>query len=158
MSVYTLSGEPDAYTELRDHLCQVVNLTAATLTITASSHNMRTVVIDRAAGTTITLPQATGTGNIYKFFVKTTLTADGVIEVANATDVMAGTLGISTDAAGVVAPTSATSDTITMNGSTTGGLAGSFIEIVDVATGVFSVTGALTSSGAEATPFSAAVA
>jgi hypothetical protein len=42
-----------------------------------------------------------------------------------------------------------------MNGSTQGGLVGSYVEVRDVATGVWSVTGALVASGAFATPFSA---
>jgi hypothetical protein len=44
-----------------------------------------------------------------------------------------------------------------MNGSTTGGVIGSRVEFQDIATGIWSVRGALVSTGAEATPFSAAV-
>jgi hypothetical protein len=44
-----------------------------------------------------------------------------------------------------------------MNGTTTGGIAGSYVEIIDVATGVFFVRAALIGSGTVATPFSAAV-
>jgi hypothetical protein len=52
----------------------------------------------------------------------------------------------------------ATSDTITLNGTTTGGVSiGDWVEIVDVASGVFAATGLTTSSGTEATPFSATV-
>jgi hypothetical protein len=64
-------------------------------------------------------------------------------------------VAIATDIAGVTCPTTATSDKITMNGSTSGGLAGSFLRLVDAKAGQWMVTGTLVSSGAEATPFSA---
>jgi hypothetical protein len=54
--------------------------------------------------------------------------------------------------------TAATSDTITLNGTTTGGVSiGDWIELVDIAADQWTVTGITTSSGTEATPFSAAV-
>ncbi len=70
---------------------------------------------------------------------------------------MQGAIGMSTDAAGVTIPTASTSDTITLNGSTTGGVKGSHVELQDVASGVWRVSGFLVSTGAEATPFSANV-
>ena len=53
--------------------------------------------------------------------------------------------------------TAATSDTITMNGTTTGGLLGATAEIQDVASNVFSVVLRGAATGSEATPVSAAV-
>ena len=58
---------------------------------------------------------------------------------------------------GITCPTAADSDTITMSGSTTGGVRGSMVELQDVASGIWMVRGSLVSTGAEATPFSAAV-
>jgi hypothetical protein len=58
---------------------------------------------------------------------------------------------------GTVFSTLATSDTITLNGSTKGGLAGSYIELRDVATNQWVVSASLVGSGTPATPFSAAV-
>lgn len=129
----------------------------ASATLTAS--DAETVVnLDAAAGLTVTLPAATGTGRKYTLVVATTVTSNSyIIQVASADDVMAGSLGVTTDAAGVVIPTAATSDTITMNGSTTGGLAGSTVVLIDTASGVWNVGGSLKSTGTEATPFSAAV-
>lgn len=116
------------------------------------------LTVNAAAGLTLTLPAATGTGREFTIVVGTTVTSnDYIIQVASADDVMAGAIGVTTDAAGVVIPTAATSDTITMNGSTTGGLAGSTVVLRDAASGVWNVTGALVSTGTEATPFSAAV-
>lgn len=135
------------------------SITSATQTVNPKSHANRVIVLDRAAGIAVTLPAATGTGHAYNFFVKTTFTGSSTIKVANATDVMSGYATLLQDAADTVASfeTAATSDTITMNGSTTGGLLGTHIHLIDVASGLWAVemTGAAT--GIEATPFSATV-
>ena len=62
-----------------------------------------------------------------------------------------------TDNSASIFETAATSDTITMNGTTTGGILGAQVEIQDVASGVFSVVVRSAATGTEATPFSAAV-
>lgn len=135
----------------------VIALTAST-TLTADGYAGKVITLSAAAGLTITLPAATGSGATYELVVITTVTSNSVIiRVANASDVMMGVLSVSTDAAGVTIPTAATSDTITMNGSTTGGILGSRVVLTDVATNKWAVSGELVSSGAEATPFSAAV-
>lgn len=131
--------------------------TASTLAVTAGAFAGITIVSNLAATQTATLPAATGSGNVYRFFVKTTKTGNLVIQVASSSDIILGAVGMATDAAGVTIPTAATSDTITMNGSTTGGLLGSQVVLQDVASGVWAVSGFIVSSGAEATPFSAAV-
>jgi hypothetical protein len=77
--------------------------------------------------------------------------------VAAGTNVMQGVLSIATDVAGVTCPTASDTDTITMSGSTTGGVRGSMVELQDVASGIWMVRGSLVSTGSEATPFSAAV-
>jgi hypothetical protein len=58
---------------------------------------------------------------------------------------------------GSVFSTLPASDTLTMNGSTTGGLAGSYVQVTDIASGIYLVSAALIGSGTPATPFSAAV-
>ena len=137
---------------------KVVNATAS-LTLNPLTHAGKTVTLNAAAGLTVTLPAATGTGHIYRLFVGTTITSNNyVIQVANATDVLAGGLAIATDIAGVVENTAATDDTITMNGTTTGGVIGGHIELEDVAAGYWRLSGFLVSTGVEASPFSAAVA
>ena len=116
------------------------------------------ITLDAAAGLTVTLPAATGSGDGYEITVGTTVSSNNyVIQVASADDVIQGAIGVSTDASGVVIPTASTSDTITMNGSTKGGVKGSRLVLQDVASGVWAVSGALVSTGTEATPFSAAV-
>jgi hypothetical protein len=135
----------------------VITITAAT-TLNADAYAGRTINLNSATGRIVTLPAATGSGASYTIFVGTTVSSGNhVIRVAAGTNIIQGVLSVSTDAAGVTIPTAADSDTITMNGSTTGGLRGSVIQLQDVASGVWCVSGSLVSSGAEATPFSAAV-
>jgi len=132
----------------------------ADVTLTAASNAGRTMLLDVASGATVTLPAASGTGNIYKFFVKTTVTSnDYIIQVASADDTMAGVAIVANDggATASIFETVAASDTITLDGSTTGGILGGQIELQDVASGVFSVVVRGAATGTEATPFSAAV-
>lgn len=138
----------------------IVSATAATLAVTQATHDGKTIVLDRAAGVTVTLPASSGSGARYRFYTKTTVTSNNnVIQVANATDVMKGVCWMANDTDNSVSgfETASTSDTITMNGSTKGGIAGDVIELVDVVSGVWSVQCYLTGTGTEATPFSAAV-
>lgn len=131
-------------------------VTAATLTVD-SSYNGKTILISRAAGTAITLPVATGTLATYKIQLSTSVTSNSTtIAVADATDVMQGSAVVTATTPDAFY-TTATSDTITMNGSTTGGLAGSYVELTDVATNLWIVNAVLVGSGTVATPFSAAV-
>lgn len=138
----------------------IVSATAATVSVTSAAHSGRTVLLDRAAGQAVTLPAATGSGNSYKFFVKTTITSNSTtIKVADATDVMAGAAIVAndTDASASIFETAADSDTITFNGSTTGGILGATVELQDVATNLWSVRIVGAATGTEATPFSATV-
>ena len=130
-------------------------VTTSTLAVT-SEYNGEVIPLSRAAGMTVTLPAATGSQAVYRFVVGTTFTSSGIIQVANATDTMNGLASVGGGTASVFGTLPA-SDTITMNGSTTGGLAGSYIELVDIAAGDWIVRAALVGSGTPATPFSAAV-
>jgi hypothetical protein len=134
-----------------------ITLTASA-TLSRNVHAGAAVNLSAAAGLTITLPASSGKGDRYKLFVATTVTSNNyVIQVANATDIMAGAIGLTTDIAGSVLPTAATTDTITMNGSTTGGIKGTFLEFEDVSSGIWKLSGSVICTGTEATPFSAAV-
>ena len=132
-------------------------VTASTLTVTQADYNGQTIGLSRAAGITVTLPAATGTNAVYSFVISTTVTSNSYkIQVANATDVMSGIANVA-GTTGTPFGTLPASDTLTMNGTTQGGIAGSYVEIIDIATGVFFVRGALIGSGTVVTPFSAAV-
>lgn len=139
---------------------QPISLTAATYTLTAEAHSGTTLVAARAAGITCTLPAALGYGSEFNFFTATTITSNSlIVKVANSTDVMQGVAIVAQDAADTVVAfeTAATSDTITMNGSTLGGIRGDRIRLKDVAAGVWEVQVYSTATGTEATPFSATV-
>jgi hypothetical protein len=139
---------------------QVVTADAATLSVTAAAHAGRTILLARAAGVVATLPAATGTGNRYSFAVAVARTSNTyTIQVANATDVMSGSIIVCNQADGTTTPfgTVAASDSIVIDGDTKGGLIGGLVTIVDVAAGQFSVVGTVVGTGAEATPFAAAV-
>lgn len=131
------------------------SVTSATLAVT-DAYNGQIIPLNRAGGMTVTLPAATGSQAVYRIFVGTTFTSNGVIQVANATDTMNGLASVGGGTASVFGTLPA-SDTITMNGSTTGGLAGSYIELVDIAAGDWIVSAALVGSGTPATPFGALV-
>ena len=137
---------------------QPINVTAATLTLDKDTHGFTTVTVNRAAGCAITLPTANGDGTVFDIYVGTTISSNSLsIAAPDANTIIQGTLAVCTDIGGTVAPTSTTSDTITMSGSTTGGIVGSRVFLKDVAVGVWAVSGGLVASGTEATPFSAAV-
>jgi hypothetical protein len=137
-----------------------ISATGATLTCTKDAHAGRSIVISAAAGCAVTLPAATGTGSVYRFIIGASITSNTTtIKVANATDVMSGRAFVISDGAAAVLgyATTSTSDTITLNGTTLGGLIGDFIEIVDVVAGTFGVRVFSAATGTEATPFSATV-
>jgi hypothetical protein len=125
-----------------------------TTTIDRDTHIDTVNVLNRAGGFVTTLPAATGSGDIYKFYVQTTVTADMTI-AALTTDIIQGAVIVGTAVTAGTAAATATSDKLTMNGSTTGGLLGSYVEFTDALSGAWVVRGALVSSGAFATPFSA---
>ena len=137
-----------------------ISATGATLTCTKDVHAGRTTVISAVAGCAVTLPAATGTGSVYRFIIGATITSNSTtIKVANSTDVMSGRAFVISDGAAAVLgyATGATSDTITLNGTTLGGLIGDHIEIIDAIAGTFAVRVFTAATGTEATPFSATV-
>lgn len=135
---------------------QPIEITGTT-TLDRETHANCVVVHNAAGGGTITLPASTGKGDTYEIVVHTTVTSNLVIAVANATDEFRGGVSIATDIAGVTFPVADNDDTLTMNGSTTGGVTGSRVRFTDYKSGFWNVEGFLVSTGTEADPFSAAV-
>lgn len=137
------------------------NVTAATLSAaTLATYAGTVVTLNAATGQAVTLPAALGTGSSYRLFIGTTITSNSTtVKVANSTDVMAGVAVVANDvdASASLFETAADSDTVTLNGNTTGGVKGCMIELMDVSAGLWwvRITGAAT--GSEATPFSATV-
>lgn len=133
----------------------------STRTLTAADAG-KTILLDTAAGTTITLPASTGTGLVYKFIVSVLATSNShKIQVANATDAMDGYVFYrddTADAANAFFATAGTSDTITLNRTTTGSVViGESITITDLTLARFHVEGFSACTGTPATPFTAAV-
>lgn len=130
----------------------------ASATLTAADAGT-TLTVNAAAGLTLTLPAAAGTGRIYRIVVGTTVTSNSVIVQVVGNDTMTGLCISAADAGATLNgwETAADSDTITLNGSTTGGIKGDMIVLTDCAADLWSVQMFGSSTGTEATPFSAAV-
>ncbi|MEK9768142.1 MAG: hypothetical protein VW683_04385 [Betaproteobacteria bacterium] len=131
----------------------VVAITAET-TLTYADHVGRIIEINDADGA-VTLPAITSDtiGATYKFFVGTT--ASDLDIKTDGTDKFVGNLVLAaaaTSQARGFAP-AASNDVISMNGTTTGGIAGSVVEVTAIATAEYLVTGTLLGSGTLATPF-----
>ncbi len=141
-----------------DISARVVNATAATLAVTAASHDSKIVTLNRAGGIAVTLPAASGSGVKLHFIVGTTFTSDATIKVVG-NDTMTGIALNAQDSANtaVMFETAADSDTITLDGSTTGGIKGDSIELMDIASDLWYVRIIGSATGTEATPFSATV-
>ncbi len=130
-----------------------------TLTLMAALHAGKVVLVQPSGGLAITPPAATGTGNVYRIVVGTTvaggnLTVDA--KAGNASDVFAGSC-IGVLSGGVTTttyPTAANSNLITMSGTTTGGVAGTEIVMTDVATNLWIVRILNLQTSTGATPFS----
>lgn len=131
----------------------------ASATLTRSDADT-VLTVNAAAGLTLTLPAASGLGDMYRIVIGTTVTSNSVIvKVANSSDVMTGLAVSAADGGDTVNgwETAASSDTITFDGSTTGGIKGDFIELIDCAANTWAVQVRSSSTGTEATPFSATV-
>jgi hypothetical protein len=142
---------------------EIVELDASqTLTLRRHSGGKTLLLKGTGAAKTYVLPKATGSGARLRFIVGEVNTSSHIIKVADAVDVLRGNIHTNSTADSPDLaqpwPTSSTSDTITLNGTTTGGQAvGDIIELTDIAPGIWQVIGFTTSSGTEATPFSATV-
>lgn len=135
----------------------ITTVTDATVAVNDDAHVGTPIVLTRAAGCTATLPAATGSGNKYEFIGGITATGDQVIQVTG-NDTMAGVAYLGNDSAGASCfYTAADSDTITLDGTTTGGVKGWRVECRDIAADTWAVVVMSEASGTEATPFSAAV-
>lgn len=132
----------------------IVTVADATVSINDDAHVGQRVVFNRAAGVTATLPAATGSGNRYEFIGLVDATGDQIITVTG-DDTMMGVAYLGNDSAGASCfYTADATDTITLNGTTKGGLKGWRIVCDDIAADVWAVNVMSEASGTEATPFS----
>jgi hypothetical protein len=153
----------------------VVNLTASTsLTVAAHAGKIITAGGTIASNVVLTLPaiNTTATANsagpgsdpnnpnnqgaVFTFFVPTTVATSTLKIVTDGTDKFTGSvLTIDTDSSGAMAgfAPAATNDAINLNGSTTGGVAGSYIQITALSSAKYMVQGVVNCTGSPATPF-----
>lgn len=138
-----------------------LSITSATVTLDSETHGNRAILLNRAAGIAVTLPPATGTGDIYRLHVQTTFTGAASIKVASVADEMQGNAILFADAGATVLgfATADNDDTIDLFGTanSTGGMLGGYYELEDIATGYWRVMVVSDAAGTEATPFSATV-
>ena len=150
----------------------------SSVALTVATHAGKIVHNDAAGAVTYTLPALNATadgassgpssdidnlnnlGSTFTIVNSITKTGDLVVQVANANDIMTGSATIvATDTSdnmeGFV--TASTSDTITLNGSTTGGVTHATITCTAISSTKWSVSVVTAGTGNLATPFSAAV-
>ena len=138
---------------------RIVTLTGTT-TITAALHEGKILLMGASgAALTFTLPAATGSGGRYRFVVSVVNTSNYII-TALAGDLMCGNIltnssGDSVTVEPWISLVATANIKITLDGTTKGGVSiGDYIDLVDIATDRWQVSGLTTSSGTEATPFS----
>jgi len=134
-------------------------IAAASVSITREVHANRINVITGTDATTLTLPAASGTGNVYRFYFGESNTSGTVFvtDTPAAVDMRGSVNILDVDSNAQTAYAALTSDdTMTLNGTTTGGQVGDWVEFVDLDTSQWSVTGQLTcpSGSNVADPFS----
>ena len=128
---------------------------AVTYTLPAINANSDSAV----AGPGADLNNLSNIGASFEIFASITKTGNLVVQVANSNDVMVGGAKFIDDTSDnmVGFETVAASDTITLNGTTTGGVTFAKIECTVLASGKWKVDVISGCTGTPATPFSAAV-
>lgn len=144
---------------------------ATTLALTQATHGNKTVTVSATVPIAITLPAASGSNTMYRLVYNVAATGtSSTIKVANASDALQGvymspvtaTATHMAFAAVSSATTGTRSDTLSFNGTTTGGAAGCVVEIWDIASGAagqgfWQVIALDTCVSTTTTPFSAGV-
>ena len=153
----------------------IVAITAST-TLSPEDHGGRIISVGGtlAADITLTLPAintsanpvtsgpgqdpstANNQGVVYTIWVPTTIATSSLKIGTNGTDKFVGTIfGVDTDSSNalVAYTAAAANDFINFDGSTTGGVAGTWVQIFAIAANKYMVNGIALGSGTVATPF-----
>ena len=153
----------------------VVSISSST-TLSPTSHGGRIISVggSLAATTTLTLPSINTSSNpttsgpgqdpntvnnlgvVYTIWVPTTISTSTLKIATDGTDKFVGDLlGVDTDSSNALAmyTAGATNDNINLNGGTTGGVAGTWVQVVAIAANKYMVSGVVNGSGTVATPF-----
>lgn len=149
---------------------------SASATLTPQEHGGKIITVggSLAATTTLTLPtintdadpassgpgadpnNPNNLGVVYTFWIPTTISTSTLKIATDGTDKFVGSLlSVDTDSSGAMVGFTAASsnDNINLNGTTTGGVAGTWVQVVAVAANKYMVTGVVNGSGTVATPF-----
>ena len=140
-----------------DHAGRIISVggtLAANLTLTLPAINVTANPVTSGPGQDPST--ANNEGVTYTIWVPTTIATSSLKIGTNGTDKFVGSLlSVDTDSSGAMVGFTAASsnDFINLNGGTTGGVAGTWIEIVAVAANKYMVTGVVLGTGSVATPF-----
>jgi len=161
---YTLAGTPTLTSptlNLPIIASESVTAAGATETLTVADCG-QTTLLDTLAGSVVTLPAATGSGCTFRFLVTLTNTSnDHSVVVVGNDEFVGGLISIGTTADQTDAFTAAAAggvDAIQMNGSTEGGLLGTWIVVQDIAADTWGLSGIVISTDASATMLATGVA
>lgn len=143
--------------EIVSRVPTIRHTTGATRTLTLEQSGT-TVYLDKADGVVVTLPKAV-IGTNFRFVVVTSVTSNAykLSTQTQGTEFFDGTYNSLQDAAvasSIFTGDGSTHDNFSMNGTTTGGLVGTDIQVVCTAANKWTVTGNVRGSGTEATSFS----
>lgn len=134
---------------------KLISITAATSTITLPVINATADPVQSGPGSDPNTLNNLGT--TYTFFISTTAAAVKIKCGGSGTpgDLFVGTVDLATagGASSLYTPNGSSNDVINFNGTTTGGIAGSYITVQAVAANKWLVTGQVIGSGTLATPF-----
>lgn len=153
-----IAGEPPPLNLVK---VNSISGSGATVTLTAAQSGS-TALFDRAAGIVYTLPTPE-IGLLYKFFVSTTITSNAAKIITSAAavyilgNVLSNTVGATpaaNDGPKTFAGNGSSHIAISMSGSTTGGIIGTWIECECISSTLWAVRGVVCASGVIATPFS----
>lgn len=149
---YLDNGQPDGSIARGLHGAGATAVGSA-VTLTAADSN-KIYLLDTAAGSVVTLPTPAA-GMKFRFVVSTSVTSNSHIIGGSAGEFLLGCLqmGIDTSATSEMQALNGTTHlTITMNGSTTGGLIGTVIDFEGISATQWLVSGLVVGSGTLATP------
>ena len=154
----------------------IVSITSST-TLTPEDHGGRIISVGGSLASAVTLTLATisaatnpttsgpgqdpntlnNQGVVYTIWVPTTISTNSLKIGTDGTDKFVGTIvmnDVDTDGAALVGfSAAAANDFINLNGSTTGGVAGSWVQIFAIAALKYMVKGTVLGTGTVATPF-----
>lgn len=148
----------------------------ASATLTRDAYAGKLILVAAAAGLTLTLPTivttantassgpgndpntANNVGSVYTFLFTAPVTSNSYVILCGGSDIMIGTAQMASSSAplsaGFAAIAASAFVKVTMNGSTTGGLAGTYIQAIAIAANRYFVTVLSNGTGTSATPFS----